>query len=144
MGFFRQEYWSGLLCPSPRALPHPGSNSDLPHCRQILWLSEPAGKLQYHFIFPITIWKRCDYWPHFTGSESWNLSIIRVSGEKIIWSQTKGSLQVQNFLLFNVKTHPLKCKFSTKETTFFLFHNILSRIILFSILATIYLKIHLQ
>ena len=23
MGFFRQEYWSGLLCPPPRDLPHP-------------------------------------------------------------------------------------------------------------------------
>ena len=24
MGFSRQEYWSGLLFPSPRALPEPG------------------------------------------------------------------------------------------------------------------------
>ena len=66
------------------------------------------------------------------------------SFECFIKSQTKGNLQVQNFLLFNVKTHPLKCKFSAKETTFFFFHNILSRIILFSILTSIYLKIHLQ
>ena len=25
MGFFRQEYWSGLLCPPPGNLPHPGT-----------------------------------------------------------------------------------------------------------------------
>ena len=24
MGFFRQEYWSGLSCPTPRNLPNPG------------------------------------------------------------------------------------------------------------------------
>jgi len=25
MGFFRQEYWSGLPCPPPGDLPHPGT-----------------------------------------------------------------------------------------------------------------------
>ena len=29
MGFSRQEYWCGLLCPPPRDLPHPGIK---PHC----------------------------------------------------------------------------------------------------------------
>jgi hypothetical protein len=24
MGFFRQEYWTGLLCPSPEDIPDPG------------------------------------------------------------------------------------------------------------------------
>ena len=32
-GFSRQEYWSGLPCPSPGDLPKPG----LLHCRQILY-----------------------------------------------------------------------------------------------------------
>ena len=32
MGFPRQEYWSGLPCPSPEDLPNQGS-----HCRQILY-----------------------------------------------------------------------------------------------------------
>ena len=27
MGFSRQEYWSGLLCPPPGDLPHPGTES---------------------------------------------------------------------------------------------------------------------
>ena len=34
MGFFRQEYWSGLPSPSPGDLPDQGSNSGLPHCGQ--------------------------------------------------------------------------------------------------------------
>ena len=37
MEFSRQEYWSGLLFPSPRHLPHEGSNPSLLHCRQILY-----------------------------------------------------------------------------------------------------------
>ena len=30
MGFFRQEYWSGLLCPPPRDLPDPGIKPESP------------------------------------------------------------------------------------------------------------------
>ena len=37
MWFPRQEYWSGLLFPSPRNLPNPGPKSSLLHCRQILY-----------------------------------------------------------------------------------------------------------
>ena len=37
MGFSRQVYWRGLPIPSPGDLPEPGSNLDLPHCRQILY-----------------------------------------------------------------------------------------------------------
>ena len=37
MGLFRQEYWSGLLFPSPEDLPTQGSNPGLLHCRQILY-----------------------------------------------------------------------------------------------------------
>ena len=41
MGFFRQEYWSGLAFPSPGDLPDPGSNPHLLcllHWRRILYL----------------------------------------------------------------------------------------------------------
>ena len=44
MGFSRQEYWSGLLFPSPGIFPTQGSNLGLPHCRQRLLPSEPPGK----------------------------------------------------------------------------------------------------
>ena len=37
MGFSRREYWSGLPCPSPRLLPHPGITPGFLHCRQILF-----------------------------------------------------------------------------------------------------------
>ena len=30
MGFSRQEYWSGLLCPPPEDLPHPGMEPTSP------------------------------------------------------------------------------------------------------------------
>ena len=36
-GFSRRENWSGLPCPPPENLPSPGSNSGLPHWRQILY-----------------------------------------------------------------------------------------------------------
>ena len=44
MGFSRQEYCSGLLCPPPRDLPNPGIEIHLLHCRQILyrWDTEEA------------------------------------------------------------------------------------------------------
>ena len=37
IGFPRQEYWSGLPFPSPWALPNPGIELSLLHCRQILY-----------------------------------------------------------------------------------------------------------
>ena len=39
MGFYRQEYWSGLPFPSPGDLPNHENqeNLGLPHCRQILY-----------------------------------------------------------------------------------------------------------
>jgi len=36
MGFSRQEYWSGLPFPSPRALPDPGIELASPALRRIL------------------------------------------------------------------------------------------------------------
>ena len=49
MGFPRQEYWSGLLFPSPGHLPHPGIEPDLLIASGLLqcwgfFTSEPAGK----------------------------------------------------------------------------------------------------
>ena len=37
MGFSSQEYWSGLLFPSPKDLPTQRLNLGLLHCRQILY-----------------------------------------------------------------------------------------------------------
>ena len=43
MGFSRQEYWSGLPCPSPGDLPNPGIKPKSPALQVDLLLSEPPG-----------------------------------------------------------------------------------------------------
>ena len=43
MEFSRQEYWSGLLFPSPEDLPDPGITPGLLHCRQILYRLNHQG-----------------------------------------------------------------------------------------------------
>ena len=47
MGFFRQEYWSGLPFPSPGNLPDPGIKSWSPELQAGSLLSEPPGKPSY-------------------------------------------------------------------------------------------------
>ena len=44
MGFFRQECWSGLLCPSPEDLPDPGIEPRSPALEADALTSEPPGK----------------------------------------------------------------------------------------------------
>ena len=43
MGFFRQEYWSGLPCPSPGIFSTQGTNPGLPHCRQTVYQLSYSG-----------------------------------------------------------------------------------------------------
>ena len=43
MGFFRQEYGSGLPFPSPGDLPDPGTEPCLLHCRWILYKLSHEG-----------------------------------------------------------------------------------------------------
>ena len=44
MGFFRQEYWSGLPFPSPGDLPDPGIEPGSPALQADTLTSEPPGK----------------------------------------------------------------------------------------------------
>ena len=44
MGFSRQEYWGGLLFPSPGDLPNPGIDPGSPSLQTGTLLSEPPGK----------------------------------------------------------------------------------------------------
>ena len=44
MGFFRQEYWSGLPFPSPGDLPDPGIEPGSPALQADSLLSEQPGK----------------------------------------------------------------------------------------------------
>ena len=43
-GFSRQEYWSGLLCPPPGDLPHPGIKPRSPALQGDSLLPDPPGK----------------------------------------------------------------------------------------------------
>ena len=47
VGFSRQEYWSGLLFPSPGGLPNPGMEPRFPALQTDGLPSEPPGKLQH-------------------------------------------------------------------------------------------------
>ena len=49
MAFSRQEYWSGLPCPPPGALPHPGIKPGSPALQADSLPSEPPGK-------PLCLW----------------------------------------------------------------------------------------
>ena len=53
MGFFRQEYWSGLPFPSPRNLPHPGTELVPPVLAGEFLNTEPPTKpfLQLFLLF---------------------------------------------------------------------------------------------
>ena len=54
VGFSRQEYWSGLPCPSSGNLPHPGFKPRSSESQADSLLSEPLGKphlsARNHFI----------------------------------------------------------------------------------------------
>ena len=60
MGFFRQEYWSGLPFPSPRVFLTQGSNPGLPHCRQMLYHLSYQGstlkKAEHQRINALELW----------------------------------------------------------------------------------------
>ena len=44
VGFSRQEHWSGVPFPPPGHLPNPGIEPESPHCRWILYTTEPLRK----------------------------------------------------------------------------------------------------
>ena len=44
MGFFRQEYWSGLPFPSPGDLPDPGIEPAAPTLEGRFFITEPPGE----------------------------------------------------------------------------------------------------
>ena len=51
MRFSRQEYWSGLLFPSPGDFPDPGIKPGPPTLQADTLPSEPAGKFPYYSYF---------------------------------------------------------------------------------------------
>ena len=53
MEFFRPEYWSGMLFPSPGIFPTQGSNPCLPHYRWILYQLSHRENQKYRSMLPI-------------------------------------------------------------------------------------------
>ena len=69
IGFSRQEYWSGLLFPSPGDLPDPGIEPGFPTLEADTLTSEPPGKPNLHSICQ-QIWKT-QQWP-----QDWKRSVF--------------------------------------------------------------------
>ena len=64
MGFSRQEYWSGLPCPSLGDLPDPGIEPGSLHCRQILYHLNHQGSLYWKADVCLSF-IRCMFWKYF-------------------------------------------------------------------------------
>ena len=67
MRFSRQEYWSGMPCPSPRDLPDPGIKLKSPTSTGRLFTAEPPRK-------PHSIFGACEYTiliPEPGGKSNW-------------------------------------------------------------------------
>ena len=72
-GFSRQVYWRGLPYPPPGYLPNPGIEPSLPHYRQILYTSEPPGRLfiyicMYEYIYVCTHTHKHTYFLAYTSN----------------------------------------------------------------------------
>ena len=61
MGFSRQEYWSGLLFPSPGDLPHPGIKHMSPALAGGFVTSEPPGEPTGSELIPISGGQSCHF-----------------------------------------------------------------------------------
>ena len=48
LGFFKQEYWSGLPFPSPGELPHPGIQPGSPALQADSLLTEKCQNIEYN------------------------------------------------------------------------------------------------
>ena len=60
MGFPRQQYWSGLLFPSPGDFPDPGIKPASPALRADALLSEPPGNPKAHLGVSFLTEELCD------------------------------------------------------------------------------------
>ena len=72
MGFCRQEYWSGLPCPSPRDLPRPRIKPAFPALAGRFLTSEPPGTLQLSYL----AYRKCFYKDN-SGSMNQNFLFLK-------------------------------------------------------------------
>ena len=86
MGFSRQEYWSGLPCPSPRDLPNPG----------IELTSLTSSALAGRFFSTSATWKA-----HFTNDNVYNIL------QMVMYIFTNGNVYITNGNVYKNEDYPL-------------------------------------
>ena len=80
MGFFRQEYWSGLPFPSPGDLPNPGIKPVFPALAGGFFTTEPPGKLYY----PFNVHRIYSYVPSFISTISDMCTYFSLAWQRLI------------------------------------------------------------
>ena len=70
MGFSRQEYWSGLLFPSPGDFPDPGIETGSPALQADSLLTELWGKLKLAILYKVVYMCQCSHFA-LTGLYKW-------------------------------------------------------------------------
>ena len=88
MGFSRQEYWSGLLFPSPGDPPDPGNEPGSPALQADTLPSEPPGKSIY-ILFGNKSSHQSKGMVSENGLEVAAQESPKVSWSKIMWTQPK-------------------------------------------------------
>ena len=73
MGFSRQEYWIGLLFPSPGDLPNPGIEPRSPALQMDSLLSEPPGKPLRILLKNVNVLAKLIHKSFYPGGESYGL-----------------------------------------------------------------------
>ena len=87
MGFSRQEYWSGLLCPPPRDLPQPGIEQHLLHWQADLyhWAILEAPSFNNAFFKNIIVHPPCWEYCARHKIQWWKISIAPSLRELKLW-----------------------------------------------------------
>ena len=80
MGFYRQEYWSGLPFPSPEDLPDPGIKPQSPTLWEVSLPPEPPGK-PFHDLAYSNIWLKRFFFPfnQIEATEHYSLIITHLT-----------------------------------------------------------------
>ena len=102
MGFSRQEYWSGLLCPSPGDLTNPGIEPMSPALQADSLPSEPPGKLWKLKTIRSSYIQISEYIFPFSHQNVYTLSHFHTATKRAPFypSESKHVFEVENTWLF--------------------------------------------
>ena len=102
-GIFWQEYWSGLLFPSPGDLPDPGMEVGFPALRQILYRLSYLGS------------PKCDFSSDVTAKENYMEVPQKITELPNNPAISLLGRNIQNFDLKEVSTHQCHCSIIHKS-----------------------------